>query len=42
MTASLVELAYLSNEADAIKLIEDQCQFAFGIYIGILRYFGFA
>lgn len=42
MPAILVELAYLSNPADAEKLRNDQYQFARGIYVGILRYFGFA
>jgi len=42
MPAILIELAYMSNPSDAQKLQEDQCQFAFGIYIGLLRYFGFA
>ncbi|MEL7654446.1 MAG: N-acetylmuramoyl-L-alanine amidase [Bacillota bacterium] len=42
MPAILVELAYLSNPSDAVKLRDDQYQFAYGIYLGILRYFGFA
>jgi N-acetylmuramoyl-L-alanine amidase len=42
MPAILVELAYLSNTADAQKLRDDQYQLAYGIYQGILRYFGFA
>ncbi len=41
-TALLIELAYLTNQSDAIKLRDDQRQFAYGIYLGILRYFGFA
>ncbi|NLU25310.1 MAG: N-acetylmuramoyl-L-alanine amidase [Clostridiales bacterium] len=41
MPAILVELAYLSNAADAEKLRDDQYLFALGIYRGILRYFGF-
>jgi N-acetylmuramoyl-L-alanine amidase len=41
MPAILVELAYISNTEDAEKLRDDQYQFANGIYIGILRYFGF-
>lgn len=42
MPAILVELAYLTNEADAEKLRDQQYQFAQGIYNGILKYFGFA
>jgi N-acetylmuramoyl-L-alanine amidase len=42
MPALLVELAYLSNTDDAVKLRDNQQQFAQGIYNGILRYFGFA
>lgn len=42
MPAILVELAYLSNQADAEKLQNDRALFALGIYRGILRYFGFA
>lgn len=40
MPAILVELAYLTNPGDAEKLRDDQCQFAFGIYLGLTRYFG--
>ncbi len=42
MPAILVELAYLTNPSDAQKLRYNLCQFAFGIYLGILRYFGMA
>lgn len=42
MPAILVEMAYLSNPSDAEKLKNDQYQFAYGIYIGIMRYFGFS
>lgn len=42
MPAILVELAYLSNVSDAQKLRNNQYQFAYGIYLGIMRYFGFA
>jgi N-acetylmuramoyl-L-alanine amidase len=42
MPAILVELAYLSNLSDAQKLRDNQYQFAYGIYLGIMRYFGFA
>ncbi|HKL99148.1 MAG TPA: N-acetylmuramoyl-L-alanine amidase [Mobilitalea sp.] len=41
MPSLLIELGYLSNTADAQKLRDNQYQFAYGIYIGILRYFGF-
>lgn len=41
MPAVLVELAYLSNAADAQKLRDDPYSFALGIYRGILSYFGF-
>lgn len=41
MPAILVELAYLTNISDAQKLRDNQYQFAYGIYLGILRYFGF-
>lgn len=42
MPAILVELAYITNAADAQKLRDNQYQFAQGIYLGILRYFGFS
>ncbi len=41
MPAALVELAYLSNWEDAQKLRDDQWGFAWGIYQGLLSYFGF-
>lgn len=41
MPAALVELAYITNFSDAQKLRDDQYRFAYGIYIGILRFFGF-
>lgn len=41
MPAVLVELGYLSNQADAMKLRDDQQGFARGIYYGLLSYFGF-
>lgn len=41
MPAILVELGYLSNISDAQKLRDNQYQFAYGIYLGIMRYFGF-
>lgn len=40
MPAILVELGYLSNIHDAEKLLHDQYLFAYGIYLGILDYFG--
>lgn len=40
MPAILVELAYLSNAADAEKLRNDPRGFAQGIYRGMLSYFG--
>jgi len=42
MPAVLVEMAYLTNPSDAAKLRDNQYLFAYGIYQGILRYFGFA
>ncbi len=42
MPAILVELAYLSNGSDALKLRDEQPAFARGIYNGILDYFGFS
>lgn len=42
MPAVLVELGYLSNPGDAMKLREDPRSFARGIYVGMLSYFGFA
>lgn len=41
MPSLLIELGYLSNWSDAQKLRDDQYQFAYGIYVGIMRYFGF-
>lgn len=41
MPAMLVELGYLSNKGDAMKLRNDQYAFAFAIYMGIRQYFGF-
>lgn len=40
MPAILVELAYLSNGGDALKLRDQQPAFARGIYNGLLSYFG--
>jgi N-acetylmuramoyl-L-alanine amidase len=42
MPAILVELGYLTSTIDAEKLRDDQYQFAYGIFLGIMRYFGFA
>lgn len=41
MPAILVELAYLTNVGDAEKLKNNQYDFAYGIYAGLLSYFGF-
>ncbi len=41
MPAVLIELAYLSNAADAQRLERDPWSFAQGIYYGLLSYFGF-
>ncbi len=40
MPACLIELAYITNYEDAMKLRDSQYQFAYGIYVGILNYFG--
>lgn len=40
MPAVLLELAYITNPADAQKLANDQYQFAYAIYEGLLSYFG--
>lgn len=40
MTSVLVELAYITNAEDAEKLRNDQYQFAYGIYVGLLNYLG--
>ncbi|MDF2838610.1 MAG: putative N-acetylmuramoyl-L-alanine amidase [Evtepia sp.] len=42
MPAILVEMAYLTNPDDSIKLRDNQYQFAQGIFTGIMRYFGFS
>jgi N-acetylmuramoyl-L-alanine amidase len=42
MPSILVELGYLSNISDAQKLRDNQRQFAYGIFLGFMRYFGFA
>lgn len=42
MPAILVEMAYMSNPSDSAKLRDEQYQFAQGIFIGIMRYFGFS
>ncbi|WP_343209340.1 N-acetylmuramoyl-L-alanine amidase [Anaerolentibacter hominis] len=40
MPAILVELGYVTNVGDAEKLRNDQYQFAYGIYVGLLNYLG--
>ncbi|WFR56950.1 N-acetylmuramoyl-L-alanine amidase [Anaerocolumna sp. AGMB13025] len=42
MPAVLVELAYITNYEDAQKLGSRQYDFAYGIYQGLLDYFGFS
>lgn len=42
MPALLIELGYITNYDDAQKLENDQYQFAYAIYEGILQYFQFA
>jgi N-acetylmuramoyl-L-alanine amidase len=41
MPAVLIELAYITNFVDAIKLRDQQYQFSTAIYHGILNFFGF-
>lgn len=38
MPAVLVELGYISNPKDVQILVEDQYQFAYGIYVGLLNF----
>lgn len=40
MPAVLVELAYISNPSDVQLLINDQYQFAYAIYVGLLNHLG--
>lgn len=40
MPAILVELAYITNYEDNLLLQNDQWTFAYGIYMGLLDYFG--
>lgn len=40
MPACLIELAYITNYQDAQKLENNQYQFAYGIYVGLLNYLG--
>ena len=40
MPAILVELAYITNESDVQKLVNDQYAFAYAIYEGLCRYLG--
>jgi N-acetylmuramoyl-L-alanine amidase len=42
MPAILVELAYITNYEDNQLLQNDQWAFAYGIYLGILNYFGYS
>ncbi len=39
MPANLIELAYITNYEDSLKLRDDQYSFALGIYNGLLEYF---
>lgn len=41
MPAVLIELAYISNEEDAMLLANEPYQFAYAIYVGLLNYLGF-
>ena len=41
MPSLLIELGYLTNTSDAQKLENNEYQFAYGIFLGIMRYFGF-
>lgn len=41
MPSMLIELAYITNYNDAQKLMNNQYQFAYAIYQGILEYFDF-
>ncbi len=41
MPSILVEMGYLTNYHDSVILRTQQWQIAYGIYIGILNYFGF-
>lgn len=38
MTSVLVELAYITNYDDSVRLVYEQYQFAYGIYVGLLNY----
>ena len=42
MPSTLIELGFISNYEDAMKLKNDPYGFAFAMYQGILRYFGIA
>ena len=40
MPSLLVELAYISNYEDNIKLRDDQWLFAYAMYLGLVEFFG--
>ena len=42
MDTNLIKLGYITNKADAQKLRDEQPKFAAGIYIGFLRFLGYA
>ena len=41
MPAVLIELAYISNYEDSLLLANEQYQFAYAIYVGLLNYLGY-
>ena len=42
MPSTLIELAYITNWEDNRLLVNNQYDFAYAMYQGILRYFGFS